>query len=204
MWLQGANDDVVEIPPDHVAPPLPLSRGPKLLRPRGLYARPVPDADDHHTPSPILRYLASQLRNLLPPDQVPKLDAFEPLIEQSSPHGDFHRAAHCATWAVELAGRSEPTHRRKIPTELGEVVRVLRDMEFGISFGFMVGDVGRTEDSLRGHFHDRDKSSGLREDLKVSMVDDALAVAQQVGDSEGWDSVPWEQLLRDVVHAKTH
>ena len=67
----------------------------------------------------------------------------------------------------------------------------------------MVGDVGRAGDVLHARVHDRDKTFGVLEDLKIQMVNESLTVAKNVGDSEGWDSVPWEALMSELVHAKT-
>jgi hypothetical protein len=36
-------------------------------------------------------------------------------------------------------------------------------------------------------------------DVEIEWVDDAVAVANEVAKKSGWSSVPWEQLLEELI-----
>jgi hypothetical protein len=153
------------------------------------------------SPSPVVRYLHDSLARILHEGSLSELAAFDGEIEGTTAHGDLHRAVRCAEWAVDLAG--EPgtgKHHHHVATELGEIVRVMRDVEFGLSFGLMVGDVHRAGEHLRG-YRDKDKSVGISEDVKIRLVDDALEEAKSVAEASDWSAVPWQELIRELIGA---
>jgi hypothetical protein len=153
------------------------------------------------SPSPIVRYLRDSLARVLPEESQNELAAFDGEINATTSHGDLHRAVRCAEWAVEIAGEpSSGKHHHHVATELGEIVRVMRDAEFGLSFGLMVGDTHRAGERLR-HYRDNDTSIGIAEDVKIRLVDDALDEAKKVAEASGWSAVPWQALLKELIGA---
>lgn len=132
-------------------------------------------------PSPILVHLDDELRGLLPDEQYTKLTRFDGAIAATTSHGDLHRCLHCARWAVEIA--EDP--RRGALAHLGEsirqLVRELHEAGQGIRFGSIV--------------------PGARPvtDVELHWVDGAIRTAQAVAEQSGWDQVPWEALIEDLI-----
>ncbi len=132
------------------------------------------------TPSEILRYIDDSLEKILPEDEYRKLTALDTEMAATTSRGDFHRCFRCAEWAVALAGASEHSHLARLVTELKTALHEFHDMDWAIDFGIF--RPGRTVT-----------------DVELSWVDDALKVAQAVAQESGWDAVPWEELLRQLI-----
>jgi hypothetical protein len=132
------------------------------------------------TPSEMLRYLDDALEKVLPDDQYQKLTAHDAELAETTSRGDFHRCFRCAEWAVELAGEPQHSHLHHLVTELKTVVHEIRDTDWAVEFGIFTP--GRTIT-----------------DVELTWVDDAVKVAQAVAEKSGWDAVPWERLLEELI-----
>lgn len=157
--------------------------------------------DRDRSPSPLLVYLMSELGKILPPEQGGELAAFD--IAQTSAHGDFHRAFRCAEWAVEIAPRETQQKHRHLIDRLKEAIQVLRDTEYGISFGAMVGDAPRAKERLHRDPRYKVDSIDALEGIEVAWVDDAITIARSAADASGWSSVPWRDLVKDLISIHT-
>ena len=131
-------------------------------------------------PSEMLRYLDDKLEDILPDTEYQKLTSHDAEIAQTTSRGDFHRCFRCAEWALELSGKPEHSHVRHLLRDIEAVVHELHDTGWAVEFGIMTP--GRTVT-----------------DVELSWVDDALQAAKAVADQSGWDSVPWEQLLEELI-----
>jgi hypothetical protein len=38
------------------------------------------------------------------------------------------------------------------------------------------------------------------EDVRIEWVENAVAVAKRLGEEDGWENSPWEDLLNDLIH----
>ena len=38
------------------------------------------------------------------------------------------------------------------------------------------------------------------EDVRIEWVENAVAVAKRLGEEDGWENAPWEDLLNDLIH----
>ena len=138
--------------------------------------------EDEKRPSPILTYLLGRLEEVLPAADRPRLAPYQQAARSITPHGDLHRAWRCAAWAVELAQTPAHSHLSRAVQTLEEGYRLGKDTWYGAEFGLSV--VAGVHPGL---------------DIETQWVDGALAAAQAAAGRSGWDSVPWEQLVKDLL-----
>lgn len=137
--------------------------------------------DEPVSPSPILRYLDDALEQVLPEAEYAKLTRHDEEIAATTSSGDFHRCLHCARWALSLAdepGRGALAGKLQ---ELKKMVEEIHETWSGFRFGSIVPD------------------SPVVTDVEVKWVDEAVRTAAAVAADVGWDAVPWEQLLDELV-----
>jgi hypothetical protein len=142
----------------------------------------MPEESEVTSPSPIIAYLVEQLDLVLPEADKARLARHADAVAQSTHHGDLHRAWHCAGWAVDLAERSATSHLGEVTHVLKEAHKLWKDSWFGAEFGIMKAD-----------------GVGPGRDIEIQWVDDAAAIAASVGRESGWDTVPWENLLTELL-----
>ncbi len=133
--------------------------------------------------SPALTHIIDQLSRILPEDLQTKLDGYRQKIVGISGHHDLHRCYRCAQWAVDLKATSQKGSTKSILSRLGQVLHEANQARWATEFGLFVS------------FHPVT-------DLEVGWIDDALGVAQELADEVGWDQVPWEQLLDELIELK--
>jgi hypothetical protein len=140
----------------------------------------------------------NNLREILPEDQRRRLDRYTEEAAATSPKGDFHRARHCLHWAVATAERPEHSHIAHVAIRLKETHKAWQDVWLGTEFGTEI-EIGRGQASqeVRG-----DQKIGPSEDIELLWVQEATDVAQSAAERSGWDSVPWEELLCEVLQIK--
>jgi len=86
----------------------------------------------------------------------------------------------CAEWAVDLLSPPEHAHLRHLVHRLEQVLHEAHNSDWAVEFGLFVSH-----------------SPALDEEL--IWVDDAVAAAKAVAEKSGWNSVPWEELLVDLI-----
>jgi len=134
------------------------------------------------SPSPIIDYFVRELSGSLPDDERSKLNGYSHAIAQTTHHGDFRRAWHCADWALELDRKTPESQEHKVRERLHEEHKLWKDTIFGAEFGMMIGD-----------------HVGPGQDAEIQWVDDAVAMAKSVAASSNWSAVPWEELLKGML-----
>jgi len=145
--------------------------------------------------SPVIRGLMNNLREVLPEDQQQKLDGYTERAEASKPKGDFHRARHCLRWAIEVAEKPEHSHLSDAAIHLKETYKAWQDIVLGTEVGSEVRiGKGQAAQEIKG-----DQKIGPGEDIELLWVGEATSVATSAAEKSGWDGVPWEQLLREVL-----
>jgi hypothetical protein len=138
---------------------------------------------DVKTPSPIISYFARELEPSLPAADKEKLARYSDAIAKTTHHGDFRRAWHCAEWAIRMAERESTSHHDHLVKHLKELRKLEKDSVLGAEFGLM-------------------KDGGMfapGEDAEIQWVDDTVAVAKAEAERSGWDAVPWEELLKELL-----
>jgi hypothetical protein len=128
----------------------------------------------------MLRYLDDALENALPDDEYAKLTAHDAEIAKTTSHGDFHRCLRCAEWAVEVTARPEHSHLAHLVHELRATVHEFHETGWAVDFGIFTP--GRTIT-----------------DVELTWVDDAVKVAKAAAEKSGWENVPWESLLQELI-----
>ncbi len=137
----------------------------------------------------------NNLREILPDDQRQKLDGYLPQAEASSPKGDFRRARHCLHWAVMVAESPDHSHLSGLAIRLKETHKAWQDIWLGTEFGSEI-EIGKGQPSqeIKG-----DQKIGPGEDIELLWVQEATDVARSAAEKSGWDAVPWEELLQEVL-----
>jgi hypothetical protein len=80
-----------------------------------------------------------------------------------------------------MAERPSGSHLGHLIKDLKETRKLQKDTIFGAEFGLIKDGVGPGED------------------VEIQWVDDTVAVAKAEGERSGWDTVPWEDLLKDML-----
>lgn len=145
--------------------------------------------------SPIVKGLINNLREILPDEERRILDGYTERAEATTPKGDFHRARYCLRWAVKTAEGSEHSHLHEIAIRLKETHKAWQDVWLGSWFGGEV-EVGKGQ---AAHEIPKDQKIGPGEDIELLWVEEATDVAKSLGETAGWRSVPWEDLLKTVI-----
>lgn len=140
-------------------------------------SEPVPES-----PSSIISYFVRSLERVLPDEEAAELAAFDEEVAASDGRGDLKRAWRCAQWALELAGEPDESFIQQRVGELQEAYRLLKDSIFGFQNGLGVVD-----------------GVGPGADVQVQWVDRSVAVAKEKAAVSGWQAVPWEGLLRELL-----
>jgi hypothetical protein len=136
------------------------------------------------SPSPIISYYVREIGSILPAAEKEKLANYAPSVAKTTHHGDLKRARQSAEWAVQMAERSSDSRLSHFVKHLEEIRKLEKDSVFGAEFGVMrVSGTG----------------VGSGEDVEIQWVDDAVAIAKAEGQRAGWDSVPWEDLLKEML-----
>lgn len=79
------------------------------------------------------------------------------------------------------SNRSHPRWR-----EIKELHQIWKDVWFGTEFSWFSG----------AHL-------GALEDIRIQWTEDAVAVAQALGDEDGWENSSWEGLLVELIGTVT-
>jgi hypothetical protein len=145
--------------------------------------------------SPIVKGVMNGLREILPEDGRAQLAAYEDQAERAQPRGDFHRAWHCLHWAIEVTEQSKHPHLSGVGVRLKETYKAWQDVVLGAEFGSDVKmGTGNPSQEIKG-----DQKIGPGEDIELLWVGEAMSVAKSAAEKSGWESVPWENLLHEVL-----
>jgi hypothetical protein len=147
--------------------------------------------DDRSTPSetacPIISELTDQLRRAMPASEVEKLLAYDSQIAASkqTKNIELRRALACAHWALRLVGQPEHGHFGHLITEAREIVEESYQT---------IRAAGTAAASARYAL-----PASARLMARAAWVDEAVRVAKAVAQQSGWQEVPWEDLLQELL-----
>jgi len=137
----------------------------------------------------------NNLREILPDAERRTLEGYAQRAEETTSKGDFHRARYCLRWAIKTAEGSEHSRLKDIEIRLKETHKEWQDIWLGAWFGGEV-EVGHGQ---AAHEIPKDQKIGPGEDIELLWVEEATDVAKILGETAGWDTVPWEDLLKTVI-----
>ncbi|HEX4433871.1 MAG TPA: hypothetical protein VH012_03515 [Acidimicrobiales bacterium] len=145
--------------------------------------------------SPIIEGLMNGLREALPQEEQPKLAAYAERARATKPRGDLHRAWHCLHWAIEVTEQPAHSHLTGVAVRLKETYKAWQDVVLGAEFGSDVKiGTGNPSQEIKG-----DQKIGPGEDIELLWVGEAVSVAKSAAEKSGWDQVPWEGLLQELL-----
>ena len=137
----------------------------------------------------------NNLRGILPEPERQKLEGYTQQAEASTPKGDFRRARYCLHWAIKTAESPKHSHLSGMAVRLKETHKAYQDIWLGTEFGSEVEiGKGQAAQEVKG-----DQKIGPREDIELLWVEEATDVAKSAAEKSGWDTVPWEELLVEVL-----
>jgi hypothetical protein len=127
------------------------------------------------------------LHEVLPASCTPTLVVLheQALTAGSDADTEWHRAYVCARWAERMV--SIPAHSH-LATEAARALEIVR--EVGITIGAEIRDL---------EYLPFGKSVSPRFQTELAWVDEAVHVATKIAEKTGWDSVPWEDLVREML-----
>ena len=139
----------------------------------------------------LITTLLDRLQSSLPRSEHAKLVTYRREAERagSSHTAEWHRASRCARWAVQLASQQANAGRPAERRAAGEIVREIR-----VALDSEILDV---ESVLSGH------GVSPRFEVELAWVEEAARLAELVAASRGWDAVPWESLLRELLNTSS-
>ncbi len=105
-------------------------------------------------------------------------------------HGDFHRSLHCAEWAIRLSAQPAHAAAGRMVREIEEAVAEARAGIGNFEYGVMLGHAFYNE-----HFPEAEPIL----DAELGWVDESVRLATAVADVVGWENVPWEQLVDELI-----
>ncbi len=145
--------------------------------------------------SPIVKGLMNNLREILPEEEQQKLEGYAQQAEASKPKGDLRRARYCLHWAIKTAESPSHSHLSGVALRLKETHRAWQDIWLGTEFGSEVEiGKGQVSQQIKGN-----QKIGPGEEIELLWVEEATDVAKSAAENSGWDSVPWEELLEEVL-----
>lgn len=133
----------------------------------------------------MLVHLDDALENALPEGDLPRLNAHDLEIAKTTSHRDFHRCVRCAEWAVELLSPPEHSHVRHLLHRIEQALHELHNTGWTLEFAL--------RPSVSG------PGNHIILDEELTWVDDAMAAAKAVAEKSGWDAVPWEELIVELI-----
>jgi hypothetical protein len=145
------------------------------------------------SPSPIIRVFVDAVQETFPEEEKAKLASHEDAIAATTSEGDPHRARLCVKWAIKMADDKSKKHPRW--EQLKERHQIWKDDWFAFDFG--------VADAMPGSgTHHRVGKAEPIEDVRIQLVNNAVAVAKRLGEDDGWDNSPWEALLTELIDYK--
>ena len=94
-----------------------------------------------------------------------------------------------------MAESPDHSHLSGLAIRLKEKHKAWQDVWLGAEFGSEV-EIGKGQPSqeIKG-----DQKIGPGEDIELLWVEEATDVAKSAAEKSGWDAVPWEELLQEVL-----
>ena len=127
------------------------------------------------------------LHEVLPSAETPKLVAFheQALTAGADPKAEWHRAYACARWADQIVALPAHHHLGADAARALEIVR-----EVGVTIGAEIRDI---------EYLPFGRSVSPQFQTELAWVYEAVHVAEKAAEKSGWDAVPWEQLLHNML-----
>ena len=138
----------------------------------------------------VLDHLLAALGDAMPAGQREKLAPYGARAAHAGtdPAAERRRALRCAEWADEIVAIPAHSHLAKLARRAREVVR-----ELGRTASSEIADA-----QLLVYWRDHAAVSP-EVAAEATWVAEAIHVAKAVADQVGWEEVPWESLIEDLL-----
>lgn len=138
------------------------------------------------TASIVLHALVDEVRDVFPGDQAAKLSSHEADLAKCTAHHDHKRGRRCAVWAVDLVKAQPDDHPEW--EKIKEEHKFWDDAWAGVEWF--------ESPALPGvpHMHTTPGKA-----VEVEWAQETIDIAKRVASVSGWDAVPWEQLLVELI-----
>ena len=98
-------------------------------------------------------------------------------------------------WAIELSEQPKHSHLSGVAVRLKETYQPWLDVVLGTEFGSDVKmGTGNPSREIKG-----DQKIGPGEDVELLWVGEAVSVSKSAAEKSGWENVPWQDLMREVL-----
>ena len=124
------------------------------------------------SPSRVIHAFVSEIRDTYPENEKAKVDAYTDRIKTSTSAADHRRGHRCIIWAMHLAEEKSESHPKW--QEIKQLHKEWKDTELAAFFG--AGDM-----------------------IRIVWAQNAADVARTIGEEDGWDKAPWEELLQELL-----
>jgi len=142
------------------------------------------------SPSPLIEVFINEVHRTFPESERKKIASYEEAIGRTNSKGDAHRARLCVRWAIKMANDKNQKHPRW--AQLKERHQIWKDDWAAFDFGLADAMPGS------GTHHRVGKAEPI-EDVRIKWVENAVAVAQRLGEEDGWEGSDWEALLSELI-----
>lgn len=141
--------------------------------------------------SVIIQHLLDGLANVLPAEQQGALAGFiaEARDRKATDAAEWHRAFACADWAARVVSLPERNHLAGRARRALEVVKEATQAVRSQYENLLQVPVGQ--------------QTSPSYEVEITWVYEAIHVAEDVAAEVGWDAVPWQELVRDVLAVPT-
>lgn len=138
---------------------------------------------DIKSPSSIISTFVREVNRDFPSEECGKVKAHEEAIAKTTTENDGHRARMCAAWAIEIVKKKDSEHPRW--KEIKQLHQEWSNTVFAGRFALSsIGPEGRL---------------GPIGDVEILWTEDAVHLAKNLADEDGWSEVPWEDLLVAMI-----
>ncbi len=139
------------------------------------------------TSSFMITTLIDRLSEMLPTEEGQRLGPYQRRAAHAgSDHAaEWHRAYRCARWAVRVASQDAHSH---LQAEAKAAFEIVREIEKAVG-----SEILDLESIPVGH------AVSPRFEVELAWVEEAARVAEGAAAKSGWGSVPWEDLLRELL-----
>jgi hypothetical protein len=132
------------------------------------------------TSSVVLHAFIDEIRDVFPPEQAAKVHPHQGAISKCTEHHDHRRSHRCAVWAIDLVEAQKAPHPEW--EKIKEEHKFWEDAWAGVEWPLLMGMQISPKDGIR-----------------TEWAQETVDVANRVAAVAGWDAVPWEQLLVELI-----
>ncbi len=128
---------------------------------------------EQQNPSSIAELFVFELKKLLPPDQIAKLDTYD--LSNLHVAKDYKIGYLCAKWAIDTTADQKHGEFKHLTAKLEKLLQTVKEVEWEVHF------------------------VAIPKSVEMTGLNEALTVIKQIGKSKGWQESDWESLLKQII-----